>query len=69
MKSQLSRHVMVGIAEIAEASGVSPKRVRLWISMGAPIWHDKTSNRWLAHVNELWEWRKTHDLEKAVNRS
>lgn len=64
MKSQLTRPIMVGVAEIAEASGVGQKRVRQWIRMGAPIWLDETGHRWLCHVDELWEWRKRNDLKK-----
>lgn len=64
MKSQLTRQIMIGIAEIAEGSGVGQRRVREWIRSGAPIWKDETSGRWLSYAPELWEWRKRYDLKK-----
>lgn len=63
--------ILKGVAEIAKAFGVGKETVREWVKAGMPCAKNMSRDgrrvvRIDALYQEVWEWRKRHEVRSAA---
>lgn len=62
MGDRIISNFFCGLDEIAKALRMNPQTVREWIEDGMPCY--LVGNRWLANLDELWDWIKKNKAGK-----